>query len=200
VNINDENLLEQKYRNAIRPLLSSWEQFKSAIYSELRLIRHDITVKIAIKNGTQITFKEEELPLFKTVASPTADQWSARLKEEREKLEYLKIHCHDQIIFKEVEMDPKNSRIFNCRSEFILNNQIIQVFFQIRLPLRYPYECPIAENFGFKAFIQPAGDYRNACLGKIKERWNTEGRMGVAHFLLMLSYYTALALFTKEIY
>ncbi|MFX1298725.1 MAG: hypothetical protein ACFFD2_28180, partial [Promethearchaeota archaeon] len=101
---------------------------------------------------------------------------------------------------KEIEIDPKNNRIFNCRSEVLIDNILQQVFFQIRLPLRYPYEAPIADNFGFKHYIQPAGDHRNACLGKIKERWNKDGSMGIAHFLLILSYYTALALFTKNLY
>ena len=193
-------LMEQKYRAGIRPVLSSWTQFKEAIFSELRIIHHDMKIQIALKTGTQITFKEHQLPRFKTIASPPSPQWRHRLKEEHEKLEYLKIHCHNQIIFKEVQQDLKNSRVFHCRSEFVLDNHVQQVYFDIRLPLRYPYECPIADNFGFKHYIQPAGEHRNACLGKIKERWSQDGSMGIAHFLLILSYYTALALFTKELH
>ncbi len=194
------HLIEQKFRSAIQPLISQWNQFKNSIYSELRIINHELRVQIALKTGKEIVeFKEKEIPIFKSIASPTSPNWNSRFKEELEKLEYLRIYCHDQIIFKEITPDPKNSRIFQCRSEFLLDNQIQQVYFQIRLPLRYPYEPPIADNFGFRHFIQPAGEHRNACLGKIKERWQKDGTMGIAHFLLMLSYYTALALFTNTI-
>ena len=140
-----------------------------------------------------------EIPLFKLVASPTSKDWKARLKEEQEKLEYLRINCPDQIIFKEIRLNPMNSRIFQVKSEFLFEDKIQKNFFEIRLPLRYPYEPPVADNFGFLHYIQPAGDHRNACLGKIRERWNKDGYMGVAHFLLMLSYYTAMALFTRKI-
>ncbi|MHA1652230.1 MAG: hypothetical protein ACTSYB_18765 [Candidatus Helarchaeota archaeon] len=198
--VTDDPLVAQKFRTVIQPLLTQWSEFKNSIYSELQLIYHDLLVKIALKTGkNQLIFKEREIPLFKTVASPTSPNWKIRLKEELEKLEYLRIYCHNQIIFKKIQVDPKNSRIFHCRSEFTFNNKIHQIYFQIRLPLRYPYETPIADNYGFRHFIQPAGDHRNACLGKIKERWNKDGRMGIAHFLVMLSYYTALALFTNSL-
>ncbi|NVM30391.1 MAG: hypothetical protein HWN65_16210 [Candidatus Helarchaeota archaeon] len=200
MNIADGGLTDQKFRSAIQPMISQWEQFKTAIFAELRMIRHEFQVKIAMKSGKQLILKETEIPPFKTIASPTSKDWIARLKEEKEKLEYLRFNCHEQIIFKEVQPDLKNSRIYNCKSEFLLGNETKRVFFQIRLPLRYPYECPIADNYGFRHFIQPAGDHQNACLGKIKERWAKDGSMGIAHFLLMLSYYTALALFTKNLY
>ncbi|NVM55793.1 MAG: hypothetical protein HWN66_18985 [Candidatus Helarchaeota archaeon] len=196
----DGHLIEHKFRSAIQPMLSQWDQFKNAIFAELRILRHELQVKIAQINGKPLILNETEIPSFKTIASPTSKDWDTRLKEEKEKLEYLKFNCHEQIIFKEIQPDPKNSRIYNCRSEFILDKETTRVFFQIRLPLRYPYECPIADNFGFKHYIQPAGDHRNACLGQIKERWNKDGSMGIAHFLLILSYYTALALFTKNLY
>ena len=199
MNSADQHLFQQKFRTAIQPMLSQWEQFKNAIFAELKIINHEMQVQIALKCGKQLILKETEVPLFKTVASPTSTDWPTRLKEEREKLEYLRFNCHEQIIFKEVQPDPKNARIYNCKSEFLLNEEIVRVFFQIRLPLRYPYECPIADNYGFLHYIQPAGDHRNACLGKIKERWKKDGSMGLAHYLLMLSYYTALALFTKNI-
>jgi hypothetical protein len=194
---NNQALIEQKFRATVQPLLSQWDQFKNAIYSELRLIKHDLLVHIALTTGKSGTvFQEIELPLFKTIASPTSKNWNARLTEELEKLQYLRTYCHEQIIFKEIELDHKNPRIFNCRGEFLIDTQVQQVFFQIRLPMRYPHEMPIADNYGFLHYIQPAGEHRNACLGKIKERWNEDGSMGVAHFLLMLSYYTAMALFT----
>ncbi len=196
----NEVLIQQKFRAAVQTLLTQWNKYKNSIYSELKLIRHDLEVQIALKTGkSHLIFKEKEIPLFKTIASPTSQQWGIRIKEELEKIEYLRIYCHDQIIFKEVELDSKNSRIFHCKSEFLLNDSIQQVYFQIRLPLRYPYEAPIADNYGFRHFIQPAGEHRNACLGQVKERWNKDGTMGIAHYLLMLSYYTALALFTRTI-
>jgi ubiquinone/menaquinone biosynthesis C-methylase UbiE len=120
-------------------------------------------------------------------------------EQQEEKIEYLKINCHEQIMFKEIRLDPANSRIFHCKSEFTFEEKAQKVFFDIRLPLRYPYEPPIADDFGFGHFIQPSGEHKNACLGQIKERWDGNGYMGIAHFLLMLSYYTALALFTRNI-
>jgi hypothetical protein len=200
MNVADEFVLEQKFRSAISPLLKTWDQFKSSIYSELRILQYTLQVQIALKTGaSQLILHQNEIPLFKTIASPTSKEWDTRLKEELEKIEYLKINCHEQIMFKEIRLDPANSRIFHCKSEFIREEKAQKVFFDIRLPLRYPYEPPIADDFGFGHFIQPAGEHRNACLGKIKERWDGNGYMGIAHFLLMLSYYTALALFTRSI-
>jgi len=200
VNITGELVLEQKFRTAIQYTLSTWEQFKNSIYSELRILQYDLQMQIALKTGkAQQILQPSEIPLFKTVASPTSKDWGIRLKEELEKLEYLRINCSDRIIFKEIRLNPANSRIFHLRSEFPFEDKIQKNSFEVRLPLRYPYEPPIADNFGFLHYIQPAGDRRNACLGKIRERWNKDGYMGVAHFLLMLSYYTALALFTRKI-
>lgn len=200
MNITGELVLEQKFRTAIQYTLSTWEQFKNSIYSELRILQYDLQMQIALKTGkAQQILQPSEIPLFKTVASPTSKDWGIRLKEELEKLEYLRINCSDRIIFKEIRLNPANSRIFHLRSEFPFEDKIQKNSFEVRLPLRYPYEPPIADNFGFLHYIQPAGDRRNACLGKIRERWNKDGYMGVAHFLLMLSYYTALALFTRKI-
>ncbi|MHA1267623.1 MAG: hypothetical protein ACTSRS_20470 [Candidatus Helarchaeota archaeon] len=195
----DQHLIDLKFQTAIKSMLDQWNQFKSAIFSELRVIHHEMQVQISMKTGKHLILHETEIPPFKTIASPTSKDWPARLKEEKEKLEYLRFNCHDQIIFKDIQQDPNNSRIFHCKSEFILKNEVTRVFFQIRLPLRYPYQPPIADNFGFLHYIQPAGDHRNACLGQIKERWKKNGSMGIAHFLLMLSYYTALALFTSNL-
>lgn len=193
-------MLEQKFRSALRPTVQIWERFKDSIYSELKILQYDFHMQVAQKTGKPpMIFQPSEIPLFKMVTSPTSRDWAVRLKEELEKLEYLRINCPDQIIFKEIRVNPANSRIFHVKSEFLFEDKIQQNFFEIRLPIRYPYEPPIADNFGFLHYIQPAGDHRNACLGKIKERWNKEGYMGIAHFLLMLSYYTALALFTKKI-
>jgi ubiquitin-protein ligase len=200
MNISSELVLEQKFRSAIQPTLSTWEQFKNSIYSELRVLQYNLQVQIALKTGkSQMLLQPSEIPLFKIIASPTSKDWGARLKEELEKLEYLRINCPDQIIFKDIRLNPMNSRIFNIKSEFLFEEKIQRNSFEIRLPLRYPYEPPIADNFGWLHYIQPAGDHRNACLGKIRERWNNSGYMGVAHFLLLLSYYTALALFTRKL-
>lgn len=195
----DQHLIGLKFKTAIQPMLAQWTQFKNAIFTELKIINHEMQVQIALKTGKHLVLNETEIPTFKTIATPSSEEWDARLKEEKEKLEYLKINSHEQIIFKDVQQDPKNSRIFHCRSEFVLGEETTRVFFQVRLPLRYPYQPPIADNFGFLHYIQPAGDHRNACLGQIKERWKKDGSMGIAHYLLMLSYYTALALFTNNL-
>ncbi|MHA1648669.1 MAG: hypothetical protein ACTSYB_00640 [Candidatus Helarchaeota archaeon] len=133
-----------------------------------------------------------EIPLFRTVARVGKPGWKERLEEELEKIEYLKRLKKEDNLFSKVEQDPKNPRIFYVEGVSD-NNEKIR--FNLRLPIRYPFVPPYAEEyyFGQYSFYSYSDHGRVACLDKINNRWNKEGRHGIAHFLAMLGYYTALA-------
>ncbi|NVM30441.1 MAG: hypothetical protein HWN65_16480 [Candidatus Helarchaeota archaeon] len=139
-----------------------------------------------------------EVPLFLTVARVGKKGWKERLKEELEKIEYLKKLKKENVFFTEIEQDKENPRIFYVKwlSEDGKKNK-----FLIRLPMRYPFVPPIAEEYyyGKYSFYSYADSGRVACLDKINNRWNKEGRHGIAHFLAMLGYYTALARYSVNI-
>ncbi|MHA1266197.1 MAG: hypothetical protein ACTSRS_13270 [Candidatus Helarchaeota archaeon] len=133
-----------------------------------------------------------EIPLFLNIARVGKKGWKVRLKEEWEKLEYLKKLQKSQFFFSKIEQDPKNARIFHVEGG---SNSQAKAKFIIRLPLRYPFVPPIAEEYyiGQYSYYSYADRGRVACLDKINNRWNKEGRHGIAHFLAMLGYYTAMA-------
>jgi ubiquitin-protein ligase len=134
----------------------------------------------------------KEIPLFLNIAQIGKRGWDKRLKEEFEKLEYVKKLKKDNILFTKVEQDPKNPRIFYVEGNSEMNEQIK---FILRLPMRYPFVPPYAEEYyyGKYAFYSYSDHGKVACLDKINNRWDSEGRHGIAHFLAMLGYYTALA-------
>ena len=150
-------------------------------------------------SGRQTRFEVREIPHFRTIAQVNSENWDLRMKEEMEIIEYLWFYCHDLIIFKDIGPIAGNPRVFSCRAVVRLEGGEQQIDFKIRLPLHYPYDVPIAEGFSFGNYFQPADPYKNACLGALKDRWDKTGTMGIAHFLLLLSYYTALALFTTKL-
>lgn len=133
-----------------------------------------------------------EIPLFKTIARIGKSGWDKRLKEEIEKIEYLKKLKKENIFFTKIEQDLKNPRIFYVEGTSEQNENIN---FLIRLPIQYPFVPPYAEEFyyGKYSFYSYADSGKVACLNQINNRWNKEGRHGIAHFLAMLGYYTALA-------
>ncbi|NVM54588.1 MAG: hypothetical protein HWN66_12865, partial [Candidatus Helarchaeota archaeon] len=128
-----------------------------------------------------------EVPLFLNVERVGKKGWDKRLKEELEKLEYLKKIKKEHLFFTKIEQDPKNPRIFHVEgiSETNKKNKFV-----IRLPMRYPFVPPYAEEYyhGKYSFYSYSDHGRVACLDKINNRWNKEGRHGIAHFLAMLGY------------
>ncbi|MHA1277962.1 MAG: hypothetical protein ACTSQI_11860 [Candidatus Helarchaeota archaeon] len=133
-----------------------------------------------------------EIPLFLTVARVGKKSWDKRLKEELEKIEYLKKLKKDQNQFSNIYQDTDNPRIFHVEEA---PNQENPLKFKLRLPMRYPFVPPYAEEYyhGKYSFYSYSDHGKVACLDKINNRWNKEGRHGIAHFLAMLGYYTALA-------
>ena len=133
-----------------------------------------------------------EIPLFKIVERVGKSGWNKRLEEELEKIEFLKKLMKKNIYFDKIEQDPKNPRIFYVEGKSELNEKIK---FILRLPIQYPFVPPLAEEYYYQGYSYSADPKygRVACLDKINNRWNKEGRHGIAHFLAMLGYYTALA-------
>ncbi|MFX1298755.1 MAG: hypothetical protein ACFFD2_28335 [Promethearchaeota archaeon] len=132
------------------------------------------------------------IPLFLNIARVGKKGWDKRLKEELEKIEYLKKLKKEHYPFSKIYQDPENSRIFHVEGT---SDQGELIKFKLRLPLRYPLVPPYAEEYyhGKYSFYSYSDHGRVACLDKINNRWNKEGRHGIAHFLAMLGYYTAMA-------
>ena len=120
--------------------------------------------------------------------------WAKRLEEELQKIEILKKFGKEKIFFEDIYIDPNNNRIFHCVSK--ISKTAIDI--PIRIPVRYPQQPPVADfSIGHWAF--PSGNgFRSACLGRIYDKWDTSGRMGVAHFIGMLGSYIALALHSER--
>lgn len=137
-----------------------------------------------------------EVPLFLNVARVGKKGWDKRLEEELEKLEYLKKLKKDQIFFTNIDQDPKNPRMFHVEGSSDTNEK---VKFTVRLPLQYPFVPPYAEEYYIGKYSFYSHDSRVACLDKINNRWNPEGRHGIAHFLAMLGYYTAMARYNVDL-
>ena len=55
---------------------------------------------------------------------------------------------------------------------------------------------PIAENFYILDWYVGLEKFKAACFGRMKEKWRADGKMGIAHFLVMLAHYTAMAAFS----
>ncbi|MFX1294750.1 MAG: hypothetical protein ACFFD2_07845 [Promethearchaeota archaeon] len=133
-----------------------------------------------------------EIPLFLNIARVGKKGWNKRLQEEIEKIEYLKKLKKENYPFSKVYQDPENLRIFHVEGNSEQNKEIK---FKLRLPMRYPFVPPYAEEYyhGKYSFYSYSDHGKVACLDKINNRWNKEGRHGIAHFLAMLGYYTAVA-------
>jgi len=132
-----------------------------------------------------------EIPLFLNIVQVGKKGWDIRLQEEFEKIEFLKKHTKN-ITFTKIEQDSKNPRIFFVEGTSEQNEKLQ---FKLRLPINYPYIPPYAEEYyhGKYSFYSYSDHGKVACLDKINNRWNKEGRHGIAHFLAMLGYYTAIA-------
>jgi ubiquitin-protein ligase len=136
-----------------------------------------------------------EIPLFLNIVQVGKRGWEKRLAEEFEKLEYLKKNTKN-ITFTKIEQDSKNNRIFYVEGTSEQNEQLQ---FRLRLPMNYPYVPPYAEEYylGQYSFYSYTDHGKVACLNKINDRWTP--RHGLAHFLAMLGYYTAIARYNVNI-
>lgn len=150
--------------------------------------------------GTSIGYWDfiREVPLFKVVDKINGKNWKERLEEEYEKIDYLKHLSQQNIIFDKLERNTGNEKIFHCEGHFPSGKKIS---FNIRLPIRYPHTIPIAEKFYIESWYTGVGDeaFRAACLGQMINKWRADGRMGIAHFLVMLAHYTAMAAFNVNV-
>lgn len=129
----------------------------------------------------------EEVPLFKTVANPGSPMWSNRVEEEFSIFKEWRKICilnNWPLLFRGLDSVPNNPRIFYC---FYCPEDSAPVRLSLRLLHKYPKEPPIADRFGIGEFSEP--ETRNPCLGELKRRWRSNGRMGIAHYLVILGFY-----------
>ena len=120
--------------------------------------------------------------------------WKKRLKEELEKIDILKNFGKEKIFFDNIILDKDNNRVFHCLST--IKDKKVDI--PIRIPTRYPKQAPVAD-FSVGNWAFPSGNsIRSACLGKIYEKWDKSGRMGIAHFVGMLGSYIALSLYSTR--
>ena len=125
-----------------------------------------------------------EIPLFNIVAKPTSPNWLDRLQEEYNKLNYL-YKLREEFSSFSIYKQANSDRIFKCSFHGVV--------FDLRLSLHYPFVMPVADGYYFGKWFSPAGEHKNACFGILKNRWRSDGRMGIAHFIQLLGYYTSIA-------
>ncbi|MBD3230721.1 MAG: hypothetical protein GF329_21260 [Candidatus Lokiarchaeota archaeon] len=154
-------------------------------------------LNIEIKKGKVVGYLDwiRKVPPFKfKFKGNFLKNWKTRLKEELEKIEILEKFGKDKIFFEKIVLDKKNNRVFHCLS----NIKGKKIDIPIRIPIRYPNQPPVAD-FAVGRWAFPSGKgIRSACLGKIYEKWDSSGSMGVAHFIGMLGSYLALALHSTK--
>lgn len=131
----------------------------------------------------------EQLPLFDNVYDPRSRNWEKRVEEELEIFEFLKEKFVQQVgfpVYDELTQIDGNNRLWSAH--FRMSKKARGRKIEIRLDLRYPYRFPRAKREANERHVS-LGD---KCLGDLKNRWRSDGKFGIPHFLVILSYYYAL--------
>ncbi len=188
---------------------SKLEQYPEIISITKRYLDEFLPIYNEIHKPKPIKLRNFKLGKFHNRAKYTSKDWSTRLLEEEEKLEkLLAFHDHIKTNFHLVraEFNSSNPRIIFCTVRFFPPNESSPelINFQIRLPLKYPKSPPKACSFSLYKFIEQHHDvrrwddedpefkgFRFACFGKLESRWQSDGSMGIAHYIQMLCYYAA---------
>ncbi|NVM05049.1 MAG: HEAT repeat domain-containing protein [Candidatus Helarchaeota archaeon] len=193
----------------ISEYFSKLEQYPEIISMTKRYLEEFLPIYNEIHKPKPIKLYNFKLGKFRNRARYTSKNWSIRLLEEEEKLEkLLAFHDHIKTNFSLVraEFDNSNSRKVYCTVRFFPPNarspELIN--FQIRMPLKYPKSPPKACSFSLYKFIEHHHDvrrwddedpdfkgFRFACFGKLESRWQSDGSMGIAHYIQLLCYYAA---------
>ncbi|MFX0134209.1 MAG: ADP-ribosylation factor-like protein [Candidatus Hodarchaeota archaeon] len=157
----------------------------------------------------EIKYKPKfEIEKFQNVFTCSSEDWTKRFLEEKEKLKELQDYFweNNNLSLIKAQFDIVNPRQVHCTMKFKPTRSRSSIFidFLIRLPLKYPLIPPKASDFSNYDFIRDHHDYRRwddddptfkdfqfACLGKLEERWEKDGSMGLAHYIQMLFYYAA---------
>ncbi len=131
----------------------------------------------------------EKLPLFTNVYDPRSSHWNERVKEELEIFEFLKEKYVQQVgfpVYDGLSQVPGNKRIWTAI--FKLGKRSGGRKIEIRLDLRYPYKFPRAKRDVKETHIS----LDDKCFGVLAERWRSDGKFGIPHFLVILGYYYAI--------
>ncbi|NVM54585.1 MAG: hypothetical protein HWN66_12850 [Candidatus Helarchaeota archaeon] len=131
----------------------------------------------------------EKLPLFDNVYGPRSPNWSQRVEEELELFKFLKEKYIQQIgfpVYDRLRQVPGNKRLWHAL--FRMNKRSKGRKIEIRLDLRYPYRFPRAKRDVKERHVS----LNDKCLGELVQRWRSDGKFGIPHFLVILGYYYAL--------
>ncbi len=131
----------------------------------------------------------EKLPLFSNVYDPRSRNWHKRVEEELEIFEFLKEKYVQQVgfpVYDQLTQVSDNNRLWHA--QFRMGKRSRGRKIEIRLDLRYPYKFPRAKRES-RDHHTTLGD---KCFGVLVKRWRSDGKFGIPHFLVILSYYYAL--------
>jgi hypothetical protein len=132
----------------------------------------------------------EELPLFENVYDSRSPNWPQRVDEELYMFDLLKEKFIQQVgfgVYDQLAQVAENNRVWQAIFR-LSKEQRKGMKIEIRLGLRYPYEFPRTRSGAGEAHVT-MGD---KCFGELTRRWRSDGKFGIAHFLVILSYYYAL--------
>ncbi|MHA1266194.1 MAG: hypothetical protein ACTSRS_13255 [Candidatus Helarchaeota archaeon] len=148
--------------------------------------RHFLTpLQLKIKGALIL----EKLPLFRYTDGPRSSRWEKRIDEELEIFEFLKEKYVQQVgfpVYDQLKPIADNKRIWNAVFRMKKRNRGKKI--EIRLDLRYPFKFPRARRELTEQHVS-LGD---KCFGELTRRWRADGKFGIPHFLVILSYYYAL--------
>ena len=131
----------------------------------------------------------EKLPLFDNVYDPRSRNWGKRVEEELEIFEFLKEKFVQQVgfpVYDGLAQVSGNNRLWHAL--FRMNKRSRGRKIELRLDLRYPYKFPRAKRAARETHV----NLGEKCLGTLTKRWRADGKFGIPHFLVILSYYFAL--------
>lgn len=128
----------------------------------------------------------EKLPLFDNVYGPRSPHWNDRVKEELDIFEFLKEKYVQQVgfpVYDKLNPVSGNNRLWNAT--FRMGKRSRGRKIEIRLDLRYPYKFPRAKRDPKETHV----NLNEKCFGELSTRWRPDGKFGISHFLVVLSYY-----------
>ena len=131
----------------------------------------------------------EELPLFENVYEVRSPNWAQRVDEELYIFNLLREKFIQQVgfaVYDQLSQQEGNDRVWQAEFRLARNGRGKKI--ELRLGLRYPHEFPRARSGPEEAHVTMG----ERCFGELTRRWRADGKFGIAHFLVILSYYYAL--------
>jgi len=150
-------------------------------------------LKLSLKRGSKISNMEilKSIYAFKNVFRPRDDNWRRRMNEEILAFSIFK-HGKDMDYlphFKSLIPSMENNSIFYVKIRKGNNQEEIGI---IKLPIYYPYKPPVS-LISTKGYLEVYTQHTDPkkCLGELVS-WDSGGKMGIAHWLLIVEFYIAL--------